>query len=93
VCTTGIVRARCKIGMTNLASNMRPFRLSRKDGESDRVNRRVMRFGRVSASIKPPPEKPVATQTASMRGPGLNDLLRRDLERQSSHQTRTFFEA
>ena len=32
-------------------------------------------------------------QTASMRGRGLNDLLRRDLERQSSHQTWTFFEA
>ena len=41
----GIVRARCKIGMTNLVYNMRP-RLPRKDDGRGRVNRRAMGVGR-----------------------------------------------
>ncbi len=41
--TIGIVRARCKIGMTNLVYNMR---LPRKDGGRGRVNRRAMGVGR-----------------------------------------------
>jgi len=51
------------------------------------VNRRVMRAGSVSESSKAAARKTGGDfKTDSMRGRGLNDLPRRDIERQSSHQ-------
>ena len=44
--TIGIVRARCRIGFHEPRLQHAPFRLSRKDGDCERVNRRVMSFGR-----------------------------------------------
>jgi hypothetical protein len=41
--TIGIVRARCKIGMTNLAYNMRRFVCLERMADCDRVKRHAFR--------------------------------------------------
>ena len=66
--TIGIVRARCKIGMT-------PLRLPRKDDGRGRVNRRTMGVGRVSELRKVTSQKPGGNfRQPSIRGQGSNNL-------------------
>jgi hypothetical protein len=60
----------CKIGMTNLAYNMRRFVCLKKDGDCDGVNTRVRRLPKVNSSsiikieYKPIRCKPLAADAA-----------------------------
>jgi len=56
-------------------------RFARKDGGCGRVNRRVMCAGRARVPVKAAAQKRRRLRTASMRGPGCNDLPRRDPQR------------
>jgi len=70
--TIGIVRARCKIGMTNLVYNMRRFvcleRMTAAAGK-----RRATRWSRELSRSSQHLRNQCRLQAASMKGQGLND--------------------
>ena len=90
--TIGIVRARCKIGMTNLVYNMRRFvcleRMTAAAGGTGAPRVGSRELSRSSQHLR----NQWRLQAASMKGQGLNDLPRCELERRSSHHKGIFFE-